>query len=425
MISSSTRPASGAPGEAFGTPGYGPLFYAGHLLTVWGIALSNLGLGLSVLWSLRHWRRLSWSWPRTAPIVFPLQLYVAFLGVSIVFSTDPAISARGLSEVFTLCALPLGWALVRGERGARRLFDLIIGMTVLLALFGLAQYLLTDYGPLNKRIPGPFSHYQTYSGVLLLGDLLLVARMVTGRGWRRPRYVLAFVALNLTILLTLTRGTWVAAFVVLTLVLLVRARRLFIVYLAALLLAGGLFATLAPTGWKERASSIVDLSDASNYDRLCMAWAGFHMIAERPLFGIGPDMVKERYGIYRHPTAPRANVAHLHNTFLQMAAERGLLSLAAYLWLMGVALGTAWRGYRRGGGARGPAADLYLGVILALAGFNVAGLFEANWRDTEVQRLILFVLAVPWCLSNEPSGIYVREQESAGCPSSPRKTSRD
>jgi O-antigen ligase len=408
MSSALTRPASATPTAAFGTSSYGSLFYAGHLLTVWGIALSNLGLGLAVLWSLRHRRRLSWGWPAVAPIVLPLELYVAFLGVSVLFSTDPAASARDLSEVFTLCTLPLGWALIRGEQAVRRLFDLLIATTVLLAGFGLAQYLLTDYGPLDNRIPGPFSHYQTFSGILLLGDLLLIARLVAGRGWRRPLYWLAFVVLNLTILLTLTRGTWVAAFVVLTLVLLMRARRLFIVYLAALLVGGALFAALAPASWNERASSIVDLSDTSNYDRLCMAWAGFHMIAERPLFGIGPDTVKERYPIYRHPTAPRAHVAHLHNTFLQLAAERGLLSLAAYLWLMGVAFVFAWRGYQAAGDrvagdrsrpGRGSAADLYLGVILALVGFNVAGLFEANWRDTEVQRLMLFLLAVPWCLS--------------------------
>lgn len=398
MPSVRTRPASGTPAEAFGIPGYGPLFYAGHLVTVWGIALSNLGLGLAVLWSLRHRRRLSWSWPRTAPIVLALQLYVAFLLTAILFSTDPAVSARELSEVFTLCGLPLGWTLIRGERGVRRLFDLLIAMTVLLALYGLAQYLLTDYGPLNKRIPGPFSHYQTYSGILLLGDLLLIARMVAGGGWRRPRYWAAFVVINLTILLTLTRGTWVAAFVVLTMVLLMRARRLFIVYVAVLIAGSLLFATLAPAAWNERISSIVDLQDGSNYDRLCMAWAGFHMISERPLFGIGPDMVHERYSIYRHPTAPRANVAHLHNTYLHMAAERGLLSLAAYFLLMGVAFRFAWRGYKETDGLPGSAADLYLGVILALVGFNVAGLFEANWRDTEVQRVVLFLLAVPWCL---------------------------
>ncbi len=381
---------------AFGTSGLGAFFYAGHLLTIWGIALSNLGLALAVLWSFRHRGRLSW---RPAAAVFlPLQLYVAFLLAAILTSTMPSVSVRELSELFTLCALPLGWTLVRGEKGVRLLYGLLIVMTVLLGLYGIGQYLFTDYGSLDKRIVGPFSHYQTYSGILLIGTLLLLARMAGGGGWRRPLDWLALVVLSLAILLTLTRGTWVAVLFGLTLVLLMRTRRLFVAYLAALLVGGVLFATQAPASWTERARSIVDLRDESNYDRLCMAWAGFHMISERPLFGIGPRMVDERYPIYRHPTAPRPQVAHLHNTFLNLAAEVGLLALAAYLWMMWVVLRFAWRGYQR----RASTSDLYLGVILVVAGFNVAGIFEANWRDTEVQRLVLFLMAVPWCLDKEP-----------------------
>ena len=108
-------------------------------------------------------------------------------------------------------------------------------------------------------------------------------------------------------------------------------------------------------------------------------------------------MVRERYPIYRHPTAPRYVVVHLHNSFVQLAAERGLLSLAAYAWLMAASFVWAWRRFRRNGGVLGPEADLDLGTLMVLVGFNVAGLFEANWRDTEVQRLVLFVLAMPFC----------------------------
>jgi len=69
---------------------------------------------------------------------------------------------------------------------------------------------------------------------------------------------------------------------------------------------------------------------------------------------------------------------------------------------MAAALVLARRGYRREGGHTGPRADLYLGMLLAVAGFNLAGFFEANWRDTEVQRLVLFLLAVPSCLAAPP-----------------------
>ncbi|MEM6795942.1 MAG: O-antigen ligase family protein, partial [Acidobacteriota bacterium] len=138
-------------------------------------------------------------------------------------------------------------------------------------------------------------------------------------------------------------------------------------------------------------------SDQSNYDRLCMLDAGRFMIDERPLFGIGLEMVEERYPIYRHPTAPQAQVPHLHNSFLQRAAEQGLIGLAAYLAMMAGALFLGLRGLRREG-IDGPRGDLYLALVLILVAFNVASLFEDNWRDTEVRRLLLFCFAMPLCL---------------------------
>ena len=181
----------------------------------------------------------------------------------------------------------------------------------------------------------------------------------------------------------------------LTVLVLVRSPR----WLAAFAPAAAVFALLAPIPVLARVVSIVDLRDPSNYDRLCMVEAGLTMVAERPLFGIGPGQVKERYAIYRPPAGRRLWTPHLHDSFLELAAERGLPALAAYLAMMAASLAGAWRGFAREGRFAGPRADLYLGAFLALIALNVAGLFENNWGDTEVQRLALFVLALPFCLT--------------------------
>jgi O-antigen ligase len=235
----------------------------------------------------------------------------------------------------------------------------------------------------------------TFSGVLLLADLLLGAQLVASPVARRSAWRWAALALlNLALLGSLTRSAWMGVLVGFTLLLLLRAPRLIVAYVPAALI----FTLLAPVPWLSRALSIANPSDRSNYDRLCMAKAGLTMIIERPLFGLGPELVKRRYPIYREPTAPRYTVPHLHNNILQLGAERGLVSLVAYGWLMAAGLWTAWRRFRIEGGSRGGRADLYLGVLAALVGFNFAGLFENNWGDTEVQRLVLFVLTVPLCI---------------------------
>jgi len=394
--------AEPAPGSAslpagWSWPRIGYWGYLFHLCTVFGIALSNVVLGLTFLATPAALRGRRLAWRRLEPILLPLALYLLCLVASIALSYEPRASAASLSELMSFGTLYLAPLLVRGERDVRRVVDLLVAAVAGMAIAGLAQLFL-GYGGIEHRIRGPFSHYMTFSGVLLVGDLFLLAGMAAGRArgrWHQIARWIALAAINLALLGSLTRNAWVGLAVTAPVLLFLRRPR----YLAALVPAGLLFIVLAPVPLFHRALSIFDLSDASNYDRLCMADAGLHMIAERPLFGMGPDEVQRRYAIYRHPTAPRYWVPHLHNSLLQLGAESGLLALAAYLWMNGAAIAAAVRRYRREGGLAGPRADLYLGAVLALVAFNIAGLFENNWGDTEVQRLALFAMALPFCLA--------------------------
>src|SRR5579864_1686046 len=352
--------------------------------------------------------------------------YLVFLTASILLSYDVRTSLFSFGETFAMATLYLGPVLVRGERELRRLIDGMIAVAALLALRGLSQYLWMGFGELDQRIRGPFSHYMTFSGVLLICDVLLVTQMVCGRAARSVWRWAALALINVALLGTMTRGAWVALGGALLGLLAVYARRgsrgggrlgpaggrgeppggppreprhrgrRYVAISALALLAAFL---AAPPSVLRRASSIFDLRDPSNYDRLCMIDAGLHMIAERPFVGLGPDMVDHRYEIYRQPTAPRYWVPHLHNSFLEMAAERGLPSLAAYLWMMIAGVRLALRRYRVEGGLAGGRAELYLGSVLALLAFNLAGLFENNWGDAEVKRLALFALMIPFCLA--------------------------
>lgn len=323
----------------------------------------------------------------------PLAAYYLWLGAAVVASPLPRESVGALGELFLLSSLLLGPLLLAGEGIARRLTDQVIASGAILAFWALGQY-LQGYGGIDQRIRGPFSHWMTLAGVLLICDLLLIAQLTLEAKSRKSvwRWV-ALVAINVALLGSLTRNAWLA--LGLTLIGFVGVRRPR--RLLALPLVAVVFFLIAPQAIVSRARSMTNLSDPSNYDRLCMADAGLHMIAEHPLFGIGPDLVESRYTPYRDPTAPRYWVPHLHDTYLEIAAERGLPALAAYFWLMAAAIRTAWRRYRDQGGDAGPDAALHVGAILALVGFNVAGLFEYNWGDSEVQRLALFVLALPFC----------------------------
>lgn len=401
------RPSPNAePNATVYRAGVGFWLYALHLVTVWGLALSNALQGLTILWVAVRWRRIRPSSQelrsaQAGRILRPFVFYLLVFIVSVVTSYQFRQSLWDLRAFIGLTTLPLAIVLVRGEWQVRRIYDLLIWITGGMALYGIVQYFFLDFGGLQHRIPGPFGHYMTYSGVLLLGGCLAIGRLMTGSRRRRPLDWLILAIILVALGLTLTRNAWLAAFVVLTIAFFMRFRRWLWVYATAVVLVLALTAGLAPQHWS-RITSIVSLEDVSNYDRICMAEAGLHMISDRPLFGIGPGMVQEYYPVYRHPTAHRTDVKHLHNTLLHLAAERGLLSVVAYLWLMVAVFVMASRGYRDEGGLEGHRADLYLGVLLSLVALNVAGVFEANWRDTEIQRWALFFLAVPVCLKLTP-----------------------
>ncbi len=372
--------------------------YAGHLWNIWALAISNLCLALAALFALRGAVALGAGWRRYREALLPLGVYGVLVLASIAGSYDPRHSLEGARELLGLLTLPLAFLLVRREDRVHRLANGVVVLGALLAASGLTQ-LLFGFGDLHHRIRGPLSHYMTFAGVLSVALLIVLAQLAhrpaAGRLWRWPVLVLIATAL----VVSLTRSAWVALLPAVLVLLALRGRRA----LLAVVPAAVVLLLAAPLPVVERVLSIADVRELSNYDRLCMAEAGLLMVSEKPLFGLGPGMVRERYPIYGHPTSPRHRPPHLHNSFLQIAGEKGLPALAAYLWLMGAAGLAAARRFRAEGGWHGDRAGLYVATLLVLVAFNLAGLFEDNWADTEVQRLVLFVIAIPWCLPAAPA----------------------
>ncbi len=386
--------------------------YGAHLLTAWALGVSNVLLGLAIL-AAPTARPARLPAERGARRAFALAaLYLLLLLGAIAASREPRISVRAATEIVSFGTFFLALLWLRGERMVRTLVDSLILVGAAVALSGLAQVLL-GYGGIDQRIRGPFSHYMTFAGTLLLIDLLLIARLLLRRerspggrlarnptAWLDRPYVAwgALALVTLALVVSLTRSAWIALVAALAgVAALVKPRLLLWAVPAA-----ALFLVLAPVPFVHRVLSIADLGDESNYDRIAMAEAGARMVRERPLLGVGPELVKRLYPLYRHPSAPRLLTPHLHDSYVQLAAERGLPALAVYLALVGSAALAAWRGFRRGRSENNGRGDLHLGALAAFVGFSIAALFEDNWGDTEVQRLMLFLLALPFCLEAAP-----------------------
>ena len=141
----------------------------------------------------------------------------------------------------------------------------------------------------------------------------------------------------------------------------------------------------------------------SNRHREATLAIGWEIIKAHPVFGIGPQMVKYRYNdwvpAWLRPL-PEGYYEHLHNIYVQTAAERGIPTLLMLLWVIGWIMRDAWRGLREM--PSGPSDGRFaLNAILAImVSILVSGLFENNLGDSEI--LLLF-LGISQCVyADEP-----------------------
>jgi O-antigen ligase len=333
---------------------------------------------------------------------------IAFYGASFLsamLSRDQVESLWDLREVFLFVAPLVTYAAFRRPRLRRwGIYSFAAGIFVAV-VWGYLQVAMSNGS--GFRPSGPLSHYMTYAGVLMLAVPLLLA---IRDKWRTIGLQLLAVLALAMVGLTMTRSAWLGCAAALLAFLACRlvpgtagsgrARRprwaaygvsivvgLIVIALLLLSFAG-------QEAIVERGASIFDPSNATNVDRLAMAATGLRLIANYPVLGIGPGLMADVYPAWAVEWAVRQDNPHLHNNVLQIAAERGLLGLALWLWMIAAFFVGAWRVLRYSGphGEGGPEARA---AIAALAGFLVMGMFEYNFSDSEVLMALLFILTLP------------------------------
>ncbi len=328
-------------------------------------------------------------------------MHALFVALSTLFSRDPAVSARHLAGVSLFLLLPITIDLVDDPSKARLLFLALGASGVVLSLIGFWQF-LHGGDDLGNRIMATLSHWMTFSGLTMIAGCLLLGFVLEEKGrWRRIG-VTALVPLA-AMMLTFTRNAYVGTLFAVAVYLLVRRPRRLLVLIPVLL---AVF-LLVPPPIRSRIVSIASLEDPTNRDRIAMIHAGVRMIRDYPLLGIGPEMVKPYYPLYRDPEGSQWRVPHLHNNAVQFASANGLFAAAFYLGLMFLFFVRTILLLKRE--RRPDRAALLAGSLLAGVALFVAGLFEYNFGDTEVEMATLLVLAVPFsrsCASVEGSSTF-------------------
>ncbi len=327
--------------------------------------------------------------PRSLPYDVPFALYALLTLASAGLSFDPRASLPATKELLLLVVPYLLVSTVRKRETMESLVALLVGVADVSALLGLWQYRFGDLSDINHRIHGFVGHYMTYSGLLMGTSLLALAGLLFSSPRSRHRwfYLLSFVLIGAALVLSLTRSAWIGALVAGLMLLSLRNWKLLLlvpIFLAA--------AAAALSGDLERRVLSFVRPDTSGWDRVYMLDAASRIVKNHPLLGVGPEMVSEVYPIYVEADAPRHDNPHLHNNFAQVAAERGIPALLAFLWVVGASLVVAIRELRR---AHSEERFLAAGALAVLLSGVLAGFFEYNFGDSEFQMLFLFAMSLP------------------------------
>jgi len=318
------------------------------------------------------------------PFWLPMLVYVGLTLVSSMFSIDPMRSLDRTRQLTWFLAVPAVYSLARGSR-VTTVLTVILSVGALSATVGIVQFAILHYDSLGQRPVGTLSHWMTYSGQLMLVLCVIAGRVIYGKRDRLWPMLVA-PALLVALELTLTRSAWVGVSVGVGLLVAIRDVRL----TAVLPVLGVIIFMLAPDPISSRMISTFDLEDPTNRDRVAMARSGMGIIADNPMTGAGPNMIPTIYPSYRTPDAVRMNTPHLHNNLVQIAAERGLPALAAWLWFLGALVVHLVR-LMRSGPRMLPAI-----ALASVAAMLTAGLFEYNFGDSEFLMLFLTLIALPF-----------------------------
>jgi len=325
------------------------------------------------------------AWPSVPMFFWPLVAYAGASLLSVAFSQDPVTSFQPIKKLLLFVSVPLIYDLARGRR-AGSLIDVIVSVGAISAALGIVQYGILEYDFLGQRPHGSLGHYMTYSGLLMLVVCAAVGRLVFGtrnRTW--PALLMPALIVALTV--TFTRSAWVGACVAVSLLFMLKDFRL----VALLPIVVAVFFALAPDGLAQRMVSMFDLHDPTNRDRLAMIKTGGAIVKDYPLTGVGPNMIERVYPRYRQPEAVAAVNVHLHNVPLQIAAERGILALAAWVWLVATLIHSLARIFRT-------RTDRVLSAtgLAVVSAMLAAGLFEHNFGDSEFLMLFLIMVTLPF-----------------------------
>jgi O-antigen ligase len=322
------------------------------------------------------------SW-RSGPLLVPMGVLMAAMLLSVFKAENGLQSAKEIAKWLEFVAVY--WMAINSFREPRKLalflcalvlgglVETVIGAAQVVLRLGPPEFLI---GGLILRAYGTFGQPNPFAGYLnLVLPILVGMALFAGSRWLKFGSWLAAGGIAVVMVTTLSRGAWLGFSVALLVMGIVASRRLAVwIWLGLLAVAIAILAAVfgvIPFGATGRVLAAFGLSGVSldsvtaeNFSavqRLAFWQAGLNMFTNNPVLGVGIGNYIEGYPKFA-AQGWETVLGHAHDYYLNMAAETGVIGLAAYLALLGSAFKqVAWS-------VRAAPPGVWYGVALGLLG---------------------------------------------------------
>jgi O-antigen ligase len=246
----------------------------------------------------------------------------------------------------------------------------------------------------------------TFAGLLMIVGMSALGRAL----FKKPREITLWLPIFIIagcLLLTLTRQAWLGFLMGLVFLIYTRKK----VYLLALPFIVTLVILVSPGEVKHRLENMASGKDFTFFQRVALWQGGWKIFNDHPLTGCGFRCVDLINSQYPDPTGYIKQIRGMHNNFVQLAVDTGLLGLTSW---MGIWFCFFRLLYERSAALKHDPPSCWVLVGSAAAGiaFLTGGCFESNFYDSEVVMVLYFIMALPFCGSQNNEIAYIKNDDA-------------
>lgn len=276
-----------------------------------------------------------------ARLNYGIFVYLIVCIFSIFSSSNAAISSRTLfgKTLQDIAFFFAVFATLSNNQRIRSALNVLFLSSLVLGIDGIYQHFthhdFLRHRPIifTNRIYASFATPNAFGSYLTMVFPFLIFRFLSKFKVKLSRviYFVLFILLFVCLLLTVSRGAWLAFLAS------VLYMSIWLKGLAVFLLVLGIVTSIThifyPPYVKERLLRFLVFSDTGSIDRKLIWRAGWKMFSVKPLIGLGLGTFMFNFKQFVVKNYPYGAV-YAHNCYLQMAAEIGIIGLASFLSIL-------------------------------------------------------------------------------------------